>query len=377
VKRLIATSPAVLGGVAAVTLVAGAGAAIAAWRITSKDVVLTAQTATLSPGNKPDVRADGNAVTVKWEVNTFGERGVDSYRIKRYEVGGVVQAAPHGGCEQDVVKNECTDTNVPPGQWQYTVVPVKGTWTGPESEKSSAVLVADDGKAVVVQKVPEQGPAGPAAGLKIVETGTPEAATAPAEPTWTLQPGADGVLGKGDTLTFAGATPIEPGAIIKGWDGKRRTVSVLATPGEATALLTVKDGETTILGPLAVPAAAVPAEVTFPAKLVAARGRILIRLSAPPAAPAQEPAPAPKDDAPPTQPEPPATPADPTPSESSAEPTETTKTTETTTPADPPAGDESVAGAPESPATETTASGPAAEVSPTTSEDAPAPLTAT
>ncbi|MEV0717379.1 hypothetical protein [Asanoa sp. NPDC050611] len=281
-KRLIATSPAVLGGIAAVTLVAGAGAALAAWRVQSDEVVLTAETATLSPGNKPLVSAEGNAVTVSWTPNTFGERKVDSYRIKRYDLGGAAQQ-PHGTCEENVAKETCTDAGVPAGSWRYTVVPVKGGWTGPESAKSDAVIVAADGKAVVVPESAADKPAGPAAGPAVVQVGDPATPGEPgkpgAAPTWTVQPGADGVLGTADTLTYAGGAPVEPGTIIKGWSGGQRPVVLVARAG-AQPVVTVDDGDTRVFGPLAVPPATVPADVAYDATLAAVQGRIVVTLGA-------------------------------------------------------------------------------------------------
>ncbi|WP_203710167.1 hypothetical protein [Asanoa siamensis] len=292
-KRLIATSPAVLGGIAAVTLVAGAGAAFAAWRIQSDEVVLTAETATLSPGNKPQVSAKASAVTVAWTPNTFGERKVDSYRIKRYDLSGAPQQ-PRGSCEENVAKETCTDAGVPVGSWRYTVVPVKGGWTGPESAKSDAVLVSADGQAVVVPDPTVDKPAGPAAGPAIVQVGDPGTPAAPPEPgapaTWTLQPGADGVLGTRDTLTYAGGDPIAPGKIIEGWSGKDRAVTVTAEPGRPNAVLTVDDGNTRVFGPLAVPGGTVPAAATFDATLTGEKGRIVVTLGAvrTPPAPTEE-----------------------------------------------------------------------------------------
>jgi hypothetical protein len=344
VKRLIATSPAVLGGIAAVTLVAGAGAAIAAWRVQSDEVVLTAETATLSPGNKPAVRAAGNLVTVSWTPNTFGERKVDSYRIQRYDLAGSAQQ-PLGTCEENVAKESCTDSGVPTGSWRYTVVPVKGGWTGPESAKSDAVIVAADGKAVVIPDPAVDKTAGPAAGPAVVRVGDPASPGDPAAtpapgspPAWTLQPGADGVLGTDDTLTYAGGTPVDPNDVIKGWNGDKRPVTVVAEAGEQP-VLTVDDGATRVFGPLAVPGPTVPANLTFDAKLAGVDGRIVVTLGAVRVAP-DEAATAP------------------------AAPTEGTNPTAGTPPETPPAG------IPDTPATET-ADPAEPDSTPSTTESAP------
>ncbi|MEV4618257.1 hypothetical protein AB0J74_05995 [Asanoa sp. NPDC049573] len=384
-KRLIATSPAVLGGIAAVTLVAGAGAAIAAWRVQSEEVVLTAGTATLSKGNKPVVAADGNLVTVSWTPNTFGERKVDSYRIKRYDLSGAAQR-PHGDCEENVAKETCTDSKVPAGSWRYTVVPVKAGWTGPESEKSDAVLVAADGKAVVIPDPLVVKSAGPAAGPAVVRLGDPADPTvattelANQPPMWTLQPGADGVLGKDDTLTYAGSAPVDPDSIIKGWDGKEKAVTVVAKasrPGHSAAL-TVDDGTTRVFGPLAVPDQTVAADTTFTATLAAGQGRIVVTVGAPQVAPGPDeaaPAPAQPTETSPGQPaqEPETTgPSGPGDTPSPTEPSSGTEETVT----DPPTGGTDpggpTEGQPETPLTDTGAAGtPAAtaQVTPTATGD--------
>ncbi|SNT61624.1 hypothetical protein SAMN05421812_113150 [Asanoa hainanensis] len=404
-KRLIATSPAVLGGIAAVTLVAGAGAAIAAWRVQSDEVVLTAETATLSPGNKPVVSAAGNVVTVSWTPNTFGERKVDSYRIQRYDLAGSVQQ-PQGTCEENVAKESCADSGVPTGSWRYTVVPVKGGWTGPESAKSDAVIVAADGKAVVVPDPAVEKPAGPAAGPAVVAIGDPaQPAATPAPgspPAWTVQPGTDGVLGTDDTLTYAGGAPVAPGDVVTGWDGKARPVTVVAEAG-AQPVLTVDDGATRVFGPLAVPPATVPANATFDATLAEVQGRIVVTLGAPRVAPApDEAATAPADPtagADPTTggtdlgtnpgtdpgtgtPETPAAPTPGTETTETAEPGGTPSTTESAGGDEPATGDTSTAGTegePDAPATDAAAtSEPAAEVSPSTAtSDAAVVLVAT
>jgi len=356
VKRLIATSPAVLGGIAAVTLVAGAGAAIAAWRVQSDEVVLTAETATLSPGNKPSVTAAGNLVTVSWKPNTFGERKVDSYRILRYDLGGAAQQ-PHGSCEENVAKESCGDTGVPTGSWRYTVVPVKGGWTGPESAKSDAVIVAADGKAVVVPDPAVAKTAGPAAGPAVVAIGDPAtpgdpAASLPPDspPAWTLQPGGDGVLGTDDTLTYAGGAPIDPNTIVNGWNGATRAVTVVAKAGRQP-VLTVDDGTTRVFGPLAVPESTVPADVTFAATLAAVQGRIVVTLGKVQVAPAPDEAATAPTEVPTTAPaETPGTPSTGTPGTETTDPSEPASTPSTTESAGDGAGDGQPAGGDQPPA---------------------------
>jgi len=277
VKRLIAASPALLGGFAA-ALVASAGAAVAAWRITSDDVVVTARTATLSPGNRPVAEADGDLVTVSWEPTP----SVDGYQITRYDLAGAPQT-PAGGCEGTVVAATCADPHVPMGSWRYAVVPVKGAWTGPESAKSEAVVVG----------APDVGPGPTPTGaaappVTVAEAPPPlEAATSgPTSPTWTLRAGADRRLGPGDTLICAG--PVDPATIVEGWTGEPRPVTVRATAGRHARLAAVDADGTPILGPLTVARHAIREDATFAATLTAADGRIVLRLDAPPTPPILE-----------------------------------------------------------------------------------------
>ena len=132
-------------------------------------------------------------MTVSWTPNSFGDRNVDSYQIKRYDLGGTAQK-PHGDCEKNVAK-DLHGHGCPTGSWRYTVVPVKGGWTGPESEKSDAVIVADDGKAVVFPtrrstRRPGPPPVPPWCRSATRPPGRPAATRRAQQPAaWTLQPG--------------------------------------------------------------------------------------------------------------------------------------------------------------------------------------------
>ncbi|HEV7708449.1 MAG TPA: hypothetical protein VGP16_09675, partial [Asanoa sp.] len=183
--------------------------------------------------------------------------------------------------------------------------------------------------------------------------------------------------------TYAGSAAVDPNTIIKDWDGKARDVTVAAKapdPGHS-AVLTVDDGTTRVFGPLAVPDPTVPADTTFTATLAAVDGRIVVTLGAPQVAPApDEAAPAPEqpaatspgqpvEDPKPTAPAEPPSQEAPTPAESAGGATESV-------PADPPTsgtgdGGGATEGEPETPLTDTSATGtpPAAEVTPTSTDD--------
>ena len=82
------------------------------------------------------------SVTVSWSASTLpGGAEVEGYEIRRYSTGGVLQSIG-SGCSGTVTATSCIETAVPGGSWRYAVVPVQGSWTGPESAQSSSVTVA-------------------------------------------------------------------------------------------------------------------------------------------------------------------------------------------------------------------------------------------
>jgi hypothetical protein len=255
---------------AGLVVLAGAGAALAAWSVRSENAVLVGDVATLSQGNRPAVRVDGDAVTISWKPTAVVDgRNVEGYRIKRY---GLI--ADDSVCGSLVVRENCTDAHVPPGLYRYTVIPVQGGWSGPESNPSEPVVVA----ALPSPRV--------SAGPDV------EALDAPA---WTLDAGDDGILGPGDTLTLAGG---EPTAFAAGWDGAAiRPVTVVATAATPDTVAVFDGPAPTVdgarVGPLPVGTGYVSADATFPATIVADVGRLVVALGTP----AEQP-PSPKPDAP-------------------------------------------------------------------------------
>lgn len=53
---------------------------------------------------------------------------------------GVGQNAANG-CSGTIAALPCTETNVPNGNWQYTVIPIVSNWRGSESPKSAAIAI--------------------------------------------------------------------------------------------------------------------------------------------------------------------------------------------------------------------------------------------
>jgi hypothetical protein len=104
-----------------------------------------ASAGTVAQGSTPVATAADNAITVEW-ADTMLSSGspADGYTLQRYEVGSPTPRPVGGSCAGLVPSSPCTDTDVPPGSWTYTVTPrVGANWNGPESLPSEAVLVAD------------------------------------------------------------------------------------------------------------------------------------------------------------------------------------------------------------------------------------------
>lgn len=304
-KRLVKASPLALAGIGgAVVLVGAATAAWAAWGISSEEFSFTNTAATLSKGNRPEVSANGNTVTISWiPTRVVGETTVEGYRIRRYDDAQLAQA-PEGACETLVVQANCTDALVPVGSWRYTVVPVQGTWVGPESGHSARVTIHPD-RTVTVEPIADETAAttpttGPSPSAKPSD-GTDESTVEP--PAWTLDVGSDQTLGAGDTLVLAGTEPIAPGRFADGWDGSPRPVTLTATDGGPDTI-TVNDTATAAkIGPLAVGTGYVTADATFAGVMKAVDGRYVVTLD-PSAAPSPSLSPT-------TDPTEPAGPADP------------------------------------------------------------------
>jgi len=108
---------------------------------------------TLDAGNQPTAAVSGQTVTVSWMQTVFhglplGGYSNGGYVVRRYPAGGGAAVTPSGGCAAMISGSgatlSCAEASVPPGSWQYAVVPALGSWTGAESLKSAAVVVGPD-----------------------------------------------------------------------------------------------------------------------------------------------------------------------------------------------------------------------------------------
>jgi chitinase len=105
---------------------------------------------TMPGGSPPSASASLDTVTVQWTQSTFGASPLGGYAgggyvIRRYAPSGGPAVTPNGGCGATISGTSatlsCEETGVPTGPWKYTVTPVLGSWTGGESDASSAVTV--------------------------------------------------------------------------------------------------------------------------------------------------------------------------------------------------------------------------------------------
>src|SRR2546423_8589133 len=135
-----------------IVAVAAAAAATAAgawgyWSATasagSKGV---AAAASVNQGATPSVSATaiGREVSVSWGASTLSNgASVSGYLIRRYPSGGGLPTiSPVGTCTGTVAATSCVDDDVPPGTWVYSVVPVVGSWRGPEGVTSGTVTIS-------------------------------------------------------------------------------------------------------------------------------------------------------------------------------------------------------------------------------------------
>ena len=100
-----------------------------------------AQAATVGQGATPTTTVAGNAITVSWAASTLSNgQAVNGYNIKRYSDATHASQTILSACTGNVTALSCVESNVPAGDWVYTVTPVFATnWLGAESQDSDPV----------------------------------------------------------------------------------------------------------------------------------------------------------------------------------------------------------------------------------------------
>lgn len=126
---------------AAAVAVGFPGGAAASWRLTGSGSA-AAMAKTLGSGNVPTGSVSGHKVTVSWTASSYTNGGAPAgYVIRRYNAStGVVQTIG-ANCSGTIAGLTCTENGVPAGSWKYTVQPATANWRGPESAKSTTVVV--------------------------------------------------------------------------------------------------------------------------------------------------------------------------------------------------------------------------------------------
>ncbi len=103
----------------------------------------TAEAAALLRGDPPIATEVGSSTSVllKWG-GSYLSNGVPAsgYIVKRYQRMTAVEETLGAGCSGTVAATTCTETEVPVGDWEYSVTPTVGSnWRGPESVRSGHV----------------------------------------------------------------------------------------------------------------------------------------------------------------------------------------------------------------------------------------------
>ncbi len=116
-----------------------AGAADAAWQTASGGGSAYAKARSVAAGSTPTASVSNRNVTVSWSA-TGGSVPVDGYVVRRFDTGGA-EASVGSSCSGTINALSCTETNVAPGSWRYTITPVRQNWQGAQSAQSTAVTV--------------------------------------------------------------------------------------------------------------------------------------------------------------------------------------------------------------------------------------------
>lgn len=91
----------------------------------------------------PTVVVTGRDATASWSATSLsGGTLAERYIVRRYTVGGVPQTVL-SSCNSAVTGTSCTENDVPPGTWRYSIQAASGSWVGAESPLGSSITVGD------------------------------------------------------------------------------------------------------------------------------------------------------------------------------------------------------------------------------------------
>jgi hypothetical protein len=111
-------------------------AASGAWQGSASGAGL-GHAATVGPGAAPSAIVILRTVTLAWAPSTLSNGVlVTRYLVKRFDPSGVQQIIASGTCASMVLGTTCSETNVPVGDWLYSVTPAYENWRGPESTRT-------------------------------------------------------------------------------------------------------------------------------------------------------------------------------------------------------------------------------------------------
>lgn len=146
VGRLSRRGAVILASTATGIALIGGGVAWAYWNANT-GVPTYAVADSVGAGGAPTAAVSGTSVNLTWSASTtVGGRPVGGYLVNRYPgaSGGTATPAAQGTCAGNpVAATTCTETNVPPGTWYYTITPALGAWHGAESPRSNGASAAD------------------------------------------------------------------------------------------------------------------------------------------------------------------------------------------------------------------------------------------
>ncbi|HJP79775.1 MAG TPA: hypothetical protein VJ914_36220, partial [Pseudonocardiaceae bacterium] len=226
--RLSRRGAVILASTATGIALVGGGVAWAYWNANTS-VPTYAVADSVGAGGAPTATVSGTSINLTWSASTTaGGRAVGGYLVNRYPSasGGTATPAAQGTCAATpVAALTCTEANVPPGTWYYTITPVLSAWHGTESPRGNGVSAADTFTL---------------SGATTLTAGTASTLTITAKAGSQTDPGYTGPR----TLTFSGPNNAPNGTVPAYNNGNP---SVTFTNGVATVPITLYKAESTTL----------------------------------------------------------------------------------------------------------------------------------